>query len=267
MHEPIQSERQPPPQSDSLPDTLSVTTSAVESAADLAAASLLESAPQPAPPEHTGTGAAPTAAKPKQQGQPNHQRRVPSPVLEKLFELYPKLFGAHFLPLKLGVYQELLARHPDDLAKPDLKIAMGQHARSTRYLECVAAGLPRHDLDGNAVEPVAPEHVHHAIVEVFKRRQVRSRVDITPQLQLRLMQAIETSGLSLDEYAERMRGSDDKANEVLDAALGELKLEAARREALIKAFQASGKTEAEFADMYGVKPAQLRAVLALIEPT
>ena len=196
-----------------------------------------------------------------------HQRRVPSPVLERLFELYPKLFGAHFLPLKLGVYQELLARHPDDLPKADLKLAMGQHARSTRYLECVAAGLPRHDLDGNPVEPVAPEHVHHALVEVFKRRQARSRADLTPQLQLRLMQAIETSGLSLDEYAERMRASDDKANEILDAALSELKLEAARREALIKAFQASGKTEAEFADMYGVKLAQLQAVLSSIEPS
>ena len=106
----------------------------------------------------------------------------------------------------------------------------------------------------------------HAIVEVFKRRQTRSRTDLTPQLQLRLMQAIETSGLSLDEYAERMRVADDQANAVLDAALSELKLEAARREALIRAFQASGKPEAEFADMYGVKLAQLQAVLASIEP-
>ena len=196
----------------------------------------------------------------------HNQRRVPSPALEKLFELYPKLFGANFLPLKLGVFQELLARHPDAFVKADLKVAMGQHARSTRYLECVAAGLPRHDLDANVVEPVAPEHIHHAIVEVFKRRQTRSRADLTPQLQLRLMQAVEASGLSLDEYAERMRVADEQANLVLDAALAELKLEAARREALIKAYQASGKTEAEFADMYGVKPAQLRAVLASMEP-
>lgn len=198
------------------------------------------------------------------QPQPKKQnmRRAPSPALEKLFELYPKLFGAHFLPLKLGVFQELLARHPDDFVKADLKIAMGQHARSTRYLECVAAGIPRHDLDGAAVESVAPEHIHHAIVEVFKRRQARSRADLTPQLQLRLMQAIETSGLGLDDYAQRMRVADEQANVVLDAALSELKLEAARREALIKAYQASGKTEVEFADMYGVKLAQLRAVLA-----
>ncbi len=215
------------------------------------------------PQQEPTAGEQPQSAKPQR---PQHnQRRVPSPALEKLFELYPKLFGAHFLPLKLGVFQELLARHPNDFVKADLKIAMGQHARSTRYLECVAAGLPRHDLDGNAVEAIAPEHIHHAIVEVFKRRQARSRDDLTPKLQLRLMQAIETSGLSLEDYAERMRVTDEQANGVLDAALSELKLEAARREALIKAYQASGKTEAEFADMYGVKPAQLRAVLATIE--
>ena len=79
------------------------------------------------------------------------------------------------------------------------------------------------------------------------------------------METIEASGLSLDEYAERMRVADEQANVVLDSALAELKLEAARREALVKAYQASGKTEAEFADMYGVKPAQLRAVLASLE--
>lgn len=220
---------------------------------------LQDAAPQP----ETTVDEQPQQAKTQQQQR--SQRRAPSPALEKMFELYPKLFGAHFLPLKLGVFQELLARHPQDFVKADLKIAMGQHARSTRYLECVAAGLPRHDLDGHVVEPVAPEHVHHAIVEVFKRRQARSRVDLTPQLQLRLMQAIETSGLNLDDYAERMRVADEQTNVVLDAALAELKLEAARREALVRAFQASGKTEAEFADMYGVKPAQLRSVLALLE--
>jgi ProP effector len=95
-------------------------------------------------------------------------------VLEQLFALYPKMFGARFLPLKLGVYQELLALHPDDFKKEDLKLALGQHARSTRYLEAVAMGAQRHDLNAPAVEPVAPEHVHHAILEVFRRRQVRA---------------------------------------------------------------------------------------------
>ena len=74
------------------------------------------------------------------------QPRAVNPILERLFELYPKMFGTHFLPLKLGTFQDLMARHPEKFKKDELKLAMGQHARSTRYLESVADGLARHDL-------------------------------------------------------------------------------------------------------------------------
>ena len=43
-----------------------------------------------------------------------------------------------------------------------------------RYLSAVASGQPRHDLAGQPVEDVAPEQLHHALVEVFRRRQGRS---------------------------------------------------------------------------------------------
>ena len=104
--------------------------------------------------------------------------RGPHPALEKLFELHPALFGARFHPLKLGTFEDIMARHPGVFKKEDLKIALGQHARSTRYLECVAMGEPRHDLDGQPVEPVSAEHVFHAVVEVFRRRQGRGRGDL-----------------------------------------------------------------------------------------
>ena len=201
------------------------------------------------------------APEPKQK---QHGRRAVNPVLEKLFELYPNLFGAKFLPLKLGIFHDLLARHPDAFKKDELKLAMGQHARSTRYLECVAAGLDRHDLDGVAIEPVAPEHVHHAILEVFRRRQARSRDDLRPRLTMLLKQAIEKSGLTLDDYAALVRVQDEATNALLDGATGELKAEAAKREALMTTFTASGKTEAEFADMYGMDLALVSSVLARV---
>ncbi len=192
------------------------------------------------------------------------QNREVSPVLEKLFELHPHLFGAKFLPLKLGIFHDLLARHPDVFKKDELKLAMGQHARSTRYLECVAAGLARHDLDGVAVEPVAPEHVHHAILEVFRRRQARSKDDLRPRLRGLLKQAIENSGLALDDYAALVRVQDEGTNAMLDDAMAELKAEAAKREALMVTFTASGKTEAEFADMYGMDLKLVTRVLARV---
>jgi ProP effector len=94
------------------------------------------------------------------------------PVLQKLFELYPHLFGSSFLPLKLGTYQDLMAAHPEDFKKDSLKAALGFHARSTRYLQCVADGNKRHDLQGNAVEDVSPEHVYLALLELFRRRVI-----------------------------------------------------------------------------------------------
>lgn len=204
--------------------------------------------------------------KPKQAAQqpqqPARSRKV-HPALEKLFELYPHMFGARFLPLKLGVFQDLLEKHPDDFKKDDLKVALGLHARSTRYLEAVAAGLARHDLDGNVVEPVAPEHVHHAILELHRRRAQRSGEDLRPQLVARIARAVEASGLDREAYAVLVRSRDEETNAVLDEALAELARQAAKREALLRAFEASGRSsEHEFAEMYGMDADEVARTLA-----
>ncbi|MGK6309929.1 ProQ/FINO family protein [Variovorax sp. DT-64] len=229
--------------------------------------------PQPAPPKEEQTARAgrkhrrarpaqqkPQAQQPSQGKQPPHPRKT-HPVLERLFELYPGLFGARFLPLKLGVFEDLLAAHGDEFKREDLKVALGLHARSTRYLEAVAAGKARHDLNGTPVEPVAPEHVHHAILEVFRRRQARSGEDLRPQLRARLMAAIEASGLSREDYMLVVRSNDETANAVLDEAFAELGARNAKREALRRAFEASGRSVAEFAEMYGMDPAEVKRTL------
>ena len=247
-----------------------------------------ETVSAPAAPEAPAAPAAPAAARDSRRG-----RRKPRPeakseatpkaapeakggqraprkaiaVLERLFELYPKMFGARFRPLKLGVYQELLALHPDDFKKEDLKIALGLHARSTRYLDAVAAGEQRHDLNGVPVEPVAPEHVHHAILEVFKRRQARTAEDLRPKLRARLVEAIEASGLSREDYVLAVRTQDEVTNAVLDEAFAEVGARTAKREALLRAFDASGRTVAEFAEMYGMDPAEVGRTLARARPT
>ena len=97
--------------------------------------------------------------------------RTPHPVLEQLAGLYPHLFGAVFRPLQRGIFQDLLAAHPDAFEREALKVALGIHTRSTRYLQAVAAGEKRHDLQGQPVEAMAPEHVHHALLEVYRRRK------------------------------------------------------------------------------------------------
>ncbi len=184
-----------------------------------------------------------------------------TPVLEKLFEFYPHLFGERFLPLKLGVFQELLAAHPDDFKRDTLKAALGVHTRSTRYLQSVAAGLKRHDLQGQPVEEVAPEHVFLSIVELFQRRQARHAEDLRPKLRTQLMAAYDKAGLSRQDYLARIGTPAEEIQAVLDDALAEIDQQRARRTALQKSFEASGKSEEAFADMLGMSVREVKAAL------
>ena len=176
------------------------------------------------------------------------------PVLEQLAAFYPQLFGQVFLPLKRGIFQDLLAAHPDVFERDALKEALGYHTRSTRYLVEVAAGQQRHDLQGQPVEAMAPEHMYQALLEVFRRRQARSREDLRGKLRERIIQAFEESGLDREAYSQLVRGRDEAANALLDEALAQAAERSARDEALLRAFDASGRSVEAFADMYGLEP-------------
>ena len=215
---------------------------------DAAQAAAQQQPPLPQTPADAAAGKAPRAPRP-----------VP-PALEQLAQLYPQLFGAVFRPLKRGIFQDLVAAHPDTFEREALKVALGIHTRSTRYLQSVAAGQARHDLQGQAVEAMAPEHVHQALLEVHRRRQGRAgnsssnNEDLLPKLRARIVANIEASGLSREAYAERVRTRDEAANALLDEALAEMAAKTAREEALVRAFETSGKTVEAFADMYGMDP-------------
>jgi ProP effector len=192
-------------------------------------------------------------------------RKAPRPVhplLHKLFELYPRLFGARFLPLKVGVFEDLLAAQPTALPAAELKVALGLHTRSTRYIEAVASGLARHDLQAKPVEPVAPEHVHHAILELYKRRSGKAPEQARQRAVEQMAAAIEASGLSREDYRERFTSPDDNLHALMEDALSVAAQKRARREALKNALEASGKPIAEFAEMYGLDPMEAKRLLA-----
>ena len=200
-------------------------------------------------PDEAAAGSPPTAQKRKN----SRPKAADSfPILEKLAAFYPQLFGAVFLPLKRGIFQDLMAAHPDALDREALKGALALHTRSTRYLTTVAAGEKRHDLQGQPVEDMAPEHVYHSLLEVFRRRHNRTGEDVRPALRKRILQAFEASGMSKDAYVELVRSRDEAGNTLLEEALAEAGARAAKDEALLRAFQASGQTVEAFADMYGM---------------
>ncbi len=224
-----------------------------------------------------GTGATPPA---RQGGRPPRGRARPAkaasepgappaprihPLLEQLAAWHPVLFGANFLPLKRGIFQDLMDAHPGAMAPEDLKAALAQHTRSTRYLTAMASGQQRHDLQGQPVEALAPEHVYHALQEVFRRRQNRTPApqDLQPKLVARILQAFDASGLAREDYVALVRGRDERANAALDDAMAQAAARSAKDEALLRAFQASGQADVDaFADMYGMDPRTVRAALA-----
>ena len=197
-------------------------------------------------PEGAAEAAAPGAA-------PRAPQRV-HPALEQLAALYPHLFGAVFRPLKRGIFQDILAAHPELFEREALKVALGLHTRSTRYLQSVAAGDKRHDLQGQPVETMAPEHVHHALLEVYRRKKARATEDLLPKLRNRMIAAFEASGLTREDYTALVASRDESANALLEEAFAEWAARNAKDEALLRAFEASGQTLEAFADMYGLVP-------------
>lgn len=200
---------------------------------------------------------APRNAGPRADTRPSRQH----PVLDQLAQLVPVLFGEPLKPLKRGIYQDLLDAHPGVLDADGLKAALALHTRSSRYLSVVASGQPRHDLAGQPVEALAPEHVHHALIEVFRRRQGRTPEDLVPKLRHRIVQAFEASGLGREAYATLVMGRDETVNTITAEALAEAASRAARDEALLRAFDASGQTVEAFADMYGMPTHEARRTL------
>ena len=213
-------------------------------------------APAPAQPARARRGARNNA--PRTDARPARQQH---PVLDQLAQLAPALFGEVLKPLKRGIYQDLLDAHPGVLEADSLKAALALHTRSSRYLSVVASGQPRHDLAGQPVEDLAPEHVHHALIEVFRRRQSRSPEDLVPKLRQRIALAFEASGLGREAYATLVRGRDETVNTITDEALAEAAGRAARDEALLRAFDGSGQTVEAFADMYGMPVHEARRTL------
>ncbi|MDB5850061.1 MAG: hypothetical protein JWP29_3813 [Rhodoferax sp.] len=184
------------------------------------------------------------------------------PVLLRLRELYPAVFGQKPLPLKLGTFHDIVAAHPEAFDAKELREALGQHTRSSRYLEQVATGVKRCDLQGEPVEDLAPEHVHQAIMEMSRRDRSGSREAAQAKVRLRLKNAFEASGLSRGEYAERVKPPIEEWNALLDHAYAEHGATGAKREALRRAYEASGQTPEQFASDYGLELDTVKAAIA-----
>ncbi|MGZ3240860.1 MAG: ProQ/FINO family protein [Burkholderiaceae bacterium] len=81
------------------------------------------------------------------------------------------------LPLAIGIDKQLLAQIPT-LDKKALRIALGVHTSSSRYLKIMAKASVRYDLDGKMSEEVTDVHRAHAarvLQDRFKKEAERRK--------------------------------------------------------------------------------------------
>lgn len=71
-------------------------------------------------------------------------------------------------PLAIGIDKQLLSREPD-LNRKTMRIALGLHTNSLRYLKGMEKATHRFNLDGTPGEEITGEHRSHA-AEVLKER-------------------------------------------------------------------------------------------------
>lgn len=158
---------------------------------------------------HPGTEAiappAPEAVNPSVAAHPVspalHPVQAARALLKKLQQDFPSFRDC--LPLAIGIDKQIIARQPDVLRKL-LRIALGQHTNSLRYLKSLEKATHRFDLDGQQGEALTDEHRKHAATTL--RERFKKEAD-----QRKAQRAAEEAARAAEEAA-RLRA--DKLNQL-----------------------------------------------------
>lgn len=84
---------------------------------------------------------------------------TPRSLLKELQEKLPAFRDC--LPLTIGVDKQVIALYPE-VSRKTLRVALGIHTNSLRYLKTMEKATSRFDLDGNPTDAVTDEHRNHA---------------------------------------------------------------------------------------------------------
>lgn len=180
--------------------------------------------------------AAPAASTPSAPSAPSAS---PAATAAQLAPLFPAAFGPGvFLPLKLGIQADIQQRAPGVFTKKSLSAFLHRHTTSTAYLKALVGAAHRVDLDGQPAGEVADLHRTAATGELERRR------------------ALHDARRAAERQAQR--AAQDEARQAHTAA------EAAQREraALLRAYETSTLTRANFCALKGLAETDLDAALA-----
>ncbi|MGS0742294.1 ProQ/FINO family protein [Glaciimonas sp. GG7] len=113
-----------------------------------------------------------------------------------------------YMPLAIGVDKQLIARCPE-LSRKVLRMALGMHVNSLRYLKGMEKATVRFDLDGNTADEVTDEHRKHAseiLRERFKKNAEHRKVQLIAEGAQRVAEAAARAA------EEELRQRNEKLN-------------------------------------------------------
>ncbi len=162
----------------------------------------------------------------------------PAACASRLADLFPALFaGSTPLPLKLRIQVDIQQRAPGTFTKKSLSVFLHRHTTNTAYLRAVANAPQRIDLDGQPAGDIADEHRQAAVAELERRRALHEARRV----------AERDAQRSANEEARRVRAAEVEQ----------------RREAtaMLRAFESTTLTLANFCALKGLTEAELEALL------
>jgi ProP effector len=180
----------------------------------------------------------------------------PAACAALLAQHFPALFGAgRALPIKLRIQADIQARVPGVFSKKSLAIFLHRYTTSTAYLKALATATHRIDLDGAAAGEVAEEHRAAALQEAERRRAL---------FEERRQAERDLANEARRATAEQARKERNAQQAARHAAHNHAAADAARQRAvLLRAFETTTLTPANFCALKGLVEADLQAQLTL----
>lgn len=221
------------------PATLSADAAVVPAApASEVAATPVDAAADAVTDADTPTEGAPSDAAPKAD-------TSPAATGARLAELFPALFTGPAKPLKLRIQVDIQERAPGVFSKQALSAFFRRHTGTTSYLIAVSQGTQRFDLDGQPAGELTDEHRQVATEELARRRAITKA---------RREEAIQAQREAHREARKQERAAQQQNQQAQQ--------ERRNRAQLLRDFEGTRLTAANFCALKGIDPAALDGLLA-----
>lgn len=169
----------------------------------------------------------------------------PAATGARLAELFPALFKGPAKPFKLRIQVDIQERAPGEFSKQALSAFFRRHTGTTSYLIAVSQGTQRFDLDGQPAGELSEEHRQVATEELARRRAITKA---------RREEAIQAQREAHREARKQERAAQQQNHEAQQ--------ERRNRAQLLRDFETTRLTAANFCALKGIDPAALDGLLA-----